>query len=431
MGSGVSFTVSPGVAPGGSGVAPTSGLDWACGLLWGGHDAVRSRRSGPVPPGFRAAESYLVLPRASNPRLLVPLASSRAAAAALARNHDATSRKSRMVKAALGAGLRLGITQRMLPDRVDVAVAEGLAGADLGDALLTEHLRRIFGRDDLAMAVILGVPRLNRKPVLQVLSSAGDVLGYVKAAWNDLTRALVRNEARVLAHLASERRNSFVAPGLIHHGPWGALDLLAASPLPNAVKPQESQVFDPPLPVITEVAQLGGVSRSPLAASSYWSGVRERLAARGTEASPGPDPLAPIVDHVEARYGDVGLRFGTWHGDFTPWNMARLDEGIFVWDWERSAPAPVGLDLLHFLFQSVCRFDGRNPRQAVEICRERTAELLPLLDVPPGSEDALWTVYRMELLFRYDEARLAGVLERRSRIHSGILEMFATDMEAR
>ena len=413
----------------------SSGLEWACRLLWGANDSVQARRAGAPPAGFRPVEAYLPLPRASNPRVLVPLGSPRAASAALARNHDATSRKSRVVKAALAAGLRAGVAQRLLPDRIDVFVAAGLAGDDLRSALLTEHLRAVFGRRDLVMAVILGTPRLNRKPVLQILSEAGDVLGYVKAAWNDLTRNLVRNEASVLRHLASDRRNSFAAPDVIHHGAWpggpggspdvARLELLAASPLPHTVKPQEAQVFEPPLPVITEIARLWGTSQGPLAESAYWAGVRERLAAR-----PESGPLPAIVDHVEARYGAVSLRFGAWHGDFTPWNMARLDNGIFVWDWERAAPAPVGLDLFHFMFQSVCRFEGRNPERAVEICRKRSPGLLPLLDVPLRSEEALWSLYRMELLFRYDEARLAGVLERPSRIHAGILEMFATDMEA-
>jgi hypothetical protein len=85
---------------------------------------------------------------------------------------------------------------------------------------------------------------------------------------------------------------------------------------------------------------------------------------------------------------------------------------------------------LHFLFQTVCRFDGRTPPRAVEICSERTPSLLPLLEVPLDSERALWLVYRLELLFRYDEARAAGVLARQSKIHTGILEMFNRDMEA-
>jgi hypothetical protein len=414
------------------GALPTSGLEWACRLLWGDHPemVVASRRRRP-PAGFRPAESYLVLPKAANPRLLVPLGAPRAAAAALSRNHDATSRRSRLVKAALGVGVRLRVAQHLLPDRVQVAVAEGLPAGQRAGALLSDHLRDVFGRRDLEMAVILGPPRLNRKPVIQVLASDGEVLGYVKAAWNDLTRSLVRNEAAVLGRLGGETRNTFVAPRLLHHGPFGGLELLGASPLPNAVRPDQSQVFDSPLPVITEIARLGDVSTARLDAADYWVGVRQRLAAREGLLPPGADdPLKAVVDHVETRHGATELRFGTWHGDFTPWNMARLDDGIFVWDWERCGPAPVGLDLLHFLFQSTCRFEGRNPARSVEICRERTPGLLPLLDVPLGSEDALWSVYQMELLFRYEEAGLAGVLERRSRIHQGILEKFQSEMEA-
>lgn len=423
------------------GALPTSGLEWACRLLWGGRDdVVVARRRRRIPAGFRAAEAYLVLPKAANPRLLVPLGAPRAAAAALARNHDATSRKSRLVKAALGIGVRLRVAQHLLPDRIEIALADGLPAADRGTALLSEHLRDLFGRRDLEMAVILGPPRLNRKPVLQVLSAEGEVLGYVKAAWNDLTRALVRNEAAVLGRLGDSPRNTFVAPRLLHHGPFGDLELIVASPLPNALRPEQSQVFDPPLPVITEIARLGDVHTAPLADSDYWRGVSERLEARegllpargrGVPGGKGTDdPLKAVAAHVQARHGATALRFGTWHGDFTPWNMARLEGGIFVWDWERSGPAPVGLDLLHFLFQSTCRFEGRNPARSVEICRERTPGLLPLLDVPMGSQDALWSVYRMELLFRYEEAGLAGVLERRSRIHQGILEMFESEMEA-
>jgi hypothetical protein len=109
--------------------------------------------------------------------------------------------------------------------------------------------------------------------------------------------------------------------------------------------------------------------------------------------------------------------------------MARLTDATYVWDWERAAEAPAGLDLLHFLFQSVCRFEGKPPADAVEICSERAAPHLRALDVVPGSERALWVLYRLELLLRYDEARLAGVLARQSKIHEGILEMFDRDME--
>ena len=157
--------------------------------------------ASPAPAGFRPVESYLALPGPPIPGCWSRSARPGRPATALARNHDATSRKARLARAALGAGLRVGLTQR-LPHRIDVFADPALPAEERPGVLLTEHLRDVFGRRDLEMAVILGVPRLNRKPVLQVLSSDGEVLGYVKAAWNDLTAGLVRNEARVLADLA-------------------------------------------------------------------------------------------------------------------------------------------------------------------------------------------------------------------------------------
>ena len=411
-----------------------AGLDWACRLLFGSDPRVVARRRGrPAPAGFTRAEGYLALPRAANPRLLVPLGSPRAAAAALARNHDATSRTARLARAALGAGLRIGLTQRLAPtpSRVDVFADPALPAAERSQALLSEHLRALYGRTDLEMAVILGVPRLNRKPVLQVLAADGTVVGYVKAAWNDLTVGLVRNEARVLADLAvagpdGAGPTTFTPPALVAAGPWGELELIAASALPNAARPDAAAVFDPPMPVIAEIAGLWGRSAARLGGSPYWAGVRARLAA----AVGASEVLRQAVDWVEGRYGGVTMAFGTWHGDFTPWNMARLDGATYLWDWERAAPAPAGLDLVHFLFQSACRFDGRTPSEAIDVCSARLADLLPRLDVPLDSERALWAVYRLELLFRYDEAGAAGVLAKPSKIHAGVLEMFHRDMEA-
>jgi hypothetical protein len=420
---------------------PTAGLDWACRLLFGSGGPVEVRRRGErAPAGFGRVEAYLALPRAANPRLLVPLGSPQAAATALARNHDATSKKARLARAALGVGMKLGLTQR-LADRVDVFLDPALSPAERSQHILTEHLRDIFGRGDLEMAVILGVPRLNRKPVLQVLASDGAVVGYVKAAWNDLTAGLVRNEARVLADLAKAKPASFVPPAFVAAGPWGDLELIAASALPNAARPDPAQVFDPPMAVIAEIAGLWGRSTAPLADSPYWAGVRQRLAAQARgmggvpptaaagAANDSSDVLQRAVDWIERRHGHEEIAFGAWHGDFTPWNMARLDRETYVWDWERSATAPAGLDLFHFLFQGVCRFDHRAPAAAVEICSERTPALLSALDVPPATEPALWLLYRLELLLRYDEARTTGVLARPSKIHEGILEMFDRDME--
>jgi hypothetical protein len=399
-----------------------TGLDWATRLLFPAGPAVRRMTSGEaLPAGFTPAGSYLVLPRAADPRLIVPLGRPAVTGAVLRRRDDATSVRARLGKTALAAGLRLGLTQRLLRDRVELAVRADLSADQRAGALLVEHLRAVLGRSDLEMAVILGPVRLNRKPVLQLLSGDGTVLGYVKAAWNELTRGLVANEAAVLADLEARPPAAFTAPRLLHHGPWGELEMVIASPLPHTDRPQEAHRSQPPMEVLAEIARRQGTSERLLTESPYWESVRSRA----------PAAVVSVVDRLEKRFAGTSMRFGAWHGDFTPWNMARLSEGVYLWDWERAAPSvPLGLDLCHFLFQSVCRYEGRNAAEAVEISRQRTPDLLPLIDADPHSEDALWSCYRLELLMRYEEASRAGVLERRSRIHSGILDMIETEMEA-
>src|SRR5439155_13121869 len=194
-----------------------------------------------------------------------------------------------------------GLTQRVA-DRVDVFADPALPAADRSRALLSEHLRGLYGRSDLEMAVILGVPRLNRKPVLQVLAADGTVVGYVKAAWNDLTTGLVRNEARVLAELAGATPRTFTPPALVAAGPWGELELIAASALPNAARPDAAAVFDPPMPVIAEIAGLWGRSTGRLGCSPYWADVRARTAGDGSS-----DLLRQAVDWVERRYGGAAV----------------------------------------------------------------------------------------------------------------------------
>ena len=48
--------------------------------------------------------------------------------------------------------------------------------------------------------------------------------------------------------------------------------------------------------------------------------------------------LAKALDRLTTVFGDLVLRYGSWHGDWTPWNMAVLEDTLLVWDWSGSAP---------------------------------------------------------------------------------------------
>jgi hypothetical protein len=58
------------------------------------------------------------------------------------------------------------------------------------------------------------------------------------------------------------------------------------------------------------------------------------------------------------------LPVGAWHGDWTPWNMARVpgEDRVRLWDWERfETGVPRGIDRFHYLVNAVTRRDGTTP----------------------------------------------------------------------
>ncbi|HLF41351.1 MAG TPA: hypothetical protein VI854_07750, partial [Acidimicrobiia bacterium] len=143
-------------------------------------------------------------------------------------------------------------------------------------------------------------------------------------------------------------------------------------------------------------------------------------------ADDGAGPLRSIVGRIEERHGDTPLRFGGWHGDLTPWNLSRRGGGVHIWDWERaSACVPFGFDAAHFEFQRTARYSSVDVAGAMASSRGRLGPRLRALDLDPGSDDALWLLYGLEILLRYEEARAEGALARPSTIHAGILALFA------
>ena len=69
--------------------------------------------------------------------------------------------------------------------------------------------------------------------------------------------------------------------------------------------------------------------------------------------------LARCLEVLLERYGDTRIAVGSWHGDWTPWNMARRGPRVLVWDWERfETGVPVGLDWWHHQVQTATRARG-------------------------------------------------------------------------
>ena len=332
---------------------------------------------------------YLVVPDARRPRLLVPAGSRRVAAAAVRRYAEPQSRTARLKRDAVVAALRTGASGVLLRDRIRVT---GPAGESIDG-----YLRSALGRD-VALSVHIGPARANRKPVLQILTPDGDTIGFGKLGTGPLTRRLVRAETHALTALARSGLSKLTVPRVLHAGEWRGAPVLVQSALP---------VWLPRAPLspgrlaaaMLDIAGCCGYSSGPLVGSAYWAELRGRLAAVGGRSE--GVALTAAAELIARHAGRTMLRYGSWHGDWAPWNMANLADALLVWDWERFAQGvPMGFDAVHHELQR--RIQGSSDAAgAVEATVRRAAEVLVPFGVPADARELTALLYLIDLATRY------------------------------
>lgn len=297
----------------------------------------------------RDQRGFLLVPNTAGARMIVPAGPRRALTAAMRRPGSGGRTSARMRRLAFGALAGSGLAGMSWPSRLHVA---GEAGADS----LERWLERRLGLDSCRLAVRLGRPRANRKPVVQVLDPAGAVRAYVKIGHNALSTSLVATEAGVLAHLERAGLRGVRVPRVLAHDEWNGLRLLALEPLPVSGSAADPQA-------VRDAAEQVAASSDRVPRRWRHSPFRERLI---TGITSGGTRLAPLDDVVASLdRSDPVIEFGAWHGDFNPGNFAAGPDGLLVWDWERyEHEVPVGFDMLHLAIQRDITVAGRDPREA-------------------------------------------------------------------
>ena len=148
-----------------------------------------------------------------------------------------------------------------------------------------------------------------------------------------------------------------------------------------------------------DIAGCCGYVTAPLDGSGYWHDLRGRLAAVGDR--PEAAGLASAAELLIKHSGEIVLRYGAWHGDWAPWNMANLADALLVWDWERFATGvPMGFDAIHHELQRRIQSTG-DAKDAVEQTVRRAGELLAPFGVPPAGREATALLYLVDLACRY------------------------------
>lgn len=376
---------------------------------------------------------YLVIPDARRPRLLVPAGDRRLAASAVRCYVEPASRAARLKHNAVVAALRTGASGVLLRDKV--RVTSPLDQPRSGTSIET-HLAEVFGAD-LFFSVHIGPPRASRKPVLQLLDRQGETVGFVKLGTGTLTRSLVRSEATALIALSHCRLRDVVVPKVLHAGQWRGHEVLIQSALPTW-RPRTSLSTARMVAAMRTIAGCLGVHSGTLAGDLYWKSLRTRLdalvhrpvrrptRAGGTDAAAEARTLALAADLLITTAGQAELSFGSWHGDWTPWNMASTSAGLLVWDWERFTPeVPVGFDALHYDLQRMLD-RGISPGTAVDAMTARAHRLLAPFGTDRDVAQVTALLYLIELAARYLEDRPAKVGARLGVLGNWLLPVLTT-----
>ncbi len=384
-------------------VSRSDELLWIARILAGGvsHPGGELVRRGRKHLGT-GSTSFSVLPAATRPRLLVPLCSRDAAARTLAR-HRSSRRVVRAVNILASVALRAGVPTRVLPNPVTIA-APNVVG-DLTHVMLSERLKELLGRADLAFAIVVNPGRPQKKPVLEVMDQSGDLVAYAKVGWNELTRALVRSEADALARIADAKPRSFKAPGILASEHWNGLYILVVTPFDLPGRPR--LLMELPLAATAEVLTFAATSFNRLTTGAFWRTLRTEAEALDHRVM---DLALQIFETLERQVGDLTLPAAFSHGDWVPWNMALLDDSVAVWDWERASDGvPAGLDAIQFLFQVQLNLCRRAPAEAIANTVEEGRDLLPRLGLPTEAIEALIFCHTLQAIIRIHHGRAAGI----------------------
>lgn len=278
------------------------------------------------------ADSYHVVPSLRRPRYLVP--TDVAGAQRMFSRHGG-SRADRVARRLWRRAHTLGIADRLPVSRIVVRPEpEGIEA----------YLGAVIGAP-ARIGVLLGPPRANQKPVLQVFGPDGETVAFAKLGLTPLSATLLETEASALRLLGDRDLRAFDVPQLLDHGTWKGVPILVQGALDLAQS--DASTAPPPLEVMVEIATISGIEVEDYAHSAFSQGV----APTGGDTWHGIDVAAFGRVHEQlTAWGPLPM--GAWHGDFGPWNLARSGDTTQVWDWERfEVGVPVGLDAAHYRAQ--------------------------------------------------------------------------------
>jgi hypothetical protein len=316
---------------------------------------------------------FIGLPSLSNPRILIPMASSRVQARAFDL-YSPGSIQGKIFKWMGKAGAVCGMLN--LTGHGFVRPVQDFKGTEtIAPVLKREVLADLqnaweaaLDKGVLSFALSLGEPNRYRKVTALIFDKTANPVAFAKVACTDQAKALVANEVAALGQINLSGFRGLVAPDLLGHGKVENIAWILQSPLlhgrssPNNLKKEH----------FSFLAELSQASAQVMPLNS-WDVVKYLKVAVSNPVlaiKPGFESETPFILDLARRFQTMPVEdaqrpwpFTAAHGDFAPWNMRLVDGRLGLFDWEYFMPlAPAGWDLLYFVF----RVENLIKRQSLE-----------------------------------------------------------------
>lgn len=372
-------------------------------ILW--PSPAQTIRIGRKRPGAPGTIDFIVVPNEHRVTLLIPRRPAAASAASMRNYKTSATPVERIRIRAFAMALRLGGAE-IFPNRVRIDRASGTPDQDI-----TTHLKNALGRSFVA-SLYIGPPRANRKPILQLITQEGHTFAFAKVGINALTNRLIRVEAGALEQLKAVELRFLETPTVLYDGTWRDRAILVQRALPA------SSLHVPPIratfAAMNELARAFEVTIFAADQSPYWNTLGERLALlRNRDYA---DSLSELFETFERARPGIDAEFGSWHGDWTPWNMTMHDDRANVWDWERfETGVPIGFDGVHYRLQEAITRHEVTPLVAARRVLREAPRWLPEFGVDSRAAELVAILYLFEIGTRYahdDQAEAGAQLGR-------------------
>lgn len=299
------------------------------------------------------AWDLLAVPDVDHPRVLLP-SPGRAAAAGMQRFSAAIGTREVLQRQVSGLGFALGGTRLL---------GGGVRIVDPGTDHIVALVEGVVGRP-VTVSLGIGSARANRKPVLGVFDRAGRPVAFAKVGDSPVAVGHVLGEVDALRQVGERTWSVVEPPRLLAHRTWRTNEVLVMTALrPRAWRGRG--VWPVPVDAADEVSRAFDGGTMALDATPMW----RRCLAAASELTDerSRSELVAAMDRVAEVVGDRPVDTGGFHGDFTPWNLARRGDRVLLWDWERfETGVPRGLDRLHYSVNTVVREHGASTERILE-----------------------------------------------------------------